>query len=100
MMRRRNVSTAARLAVHNAILVPTLLYGSRRMKERLMLWRCDLFVGYAESAYLIESAMKRYTGWQVLARMSRQVLVRMKNNVLSWFGHVEQMSDGRMAKKN
>ena len=40
LMRRRNVSTAARLAVHNAVLVPTLLYGSetyvyrRRMKER------------------------------------------------------------------
>ena len=28
LMRRRNVSTAARLAVHNAVSVPTLLYGS------------------------------------------------------------------------
>ena len=28
LMRRRKVSTAARLAVHNAVLVPTLLYGS------------------------------------------------------------------------
>ena len=28
LMRRRNVSTAACLAVHNAVLVPTLLYGS------------------------------------------------------------------------
>ena len=28
LIRRRNVSTAARLAVHNAVLVPTLLYGS------------------------------------------------------------------------
>ena len=26
-------------------------------------------------------------------------MVRMKNNVLSWFGHVERMSDERMAKK-
>ena len=41
LMRRRNVSTASRLAVHNEVLVPTLLYGSemwvlrrRRMKER------------------------------------------------------------------
>ena len=25
--------------------------------------------------------------------------MRMKNNVLSWFGHVERMSDERMAKK-
>ena len=28
LMRRRNVSTAARLAVHNAELIRTLLYGS------------------------------------------------------------------------
>ena len=28
LMRRRNVSTAARLVVFNAVLVPTLLYGS------------------------------------------------------------------------
>ena len=28
LMRRRNVSTAARLAVHNAVLVPSLLYGT------------------------------------------------------------------------
>ena len=28
LMRRRNVSTAARFAVHNAMLVPTLLCGS------------------------------------------------------------------------
>ena len=28
LMRRRKVSTAASLAVHNAVLVPTLLYGS------------------------------------------------------------------------
>ena len=28
LMTRRNVSTAARLPVHNAVLVPALLYGS------------------------------------------------------------------------
>ena len=28
LMRRQNVTIAARLAVHNAVLVPTLLYGS------------------------------------------------------------------------
>ena len=41
LMKRRNVSTAARLAVHNAVLVPALCYTAvkrgyyrRRMKER------------------------------------------------------------------
>ena len=30
---------------------------------------------------------------------SEDVMVRMKKNVLSWFGHVERMSNERMAKK-
>ena len=40
------------------------------MKKILMLWKCDFFAGYAESAYLIKSAMKRYAEWQVLAKIS------------------------------
>ena len=34
-----------------------------------------------------------------MAGTSEGVTVRMKKNVLSWFGHVERMSDERMAKK-
>ena len=55
LMRRRNVSTAARLAVHNAVLVPTLLNDSKtwvlqKKNERKMNAVENLFVGYAESA--------------------------------------------------
>ena len=56
LMKQQNVSTAARLAVHNAVLVPTLLYGSetlvlqKKNESKGMPWKCDLFVGYAESA--------------------------------------------------
>ena len=31
--------------------------------------------------------------------VGKDVTVRMKKNVLSWFGHVERMSDDRMAQK-
>ena len=34
-----------------------------------------------------------------MANISEDVMVRMKQNVLNWFGHVERMSDGRMAKR-
>ena len=34
-----------------------------------------------------------------MAGTSEDVTLRMKKNVLSWFGHVERMSDERMAKK-
>ena len=34
-----------------------------------------------------------------MAGTSEDDTVRMKKNVLSWFGHVERMSDERLAKK-
>ena len=34
-----------------------------------------------------------------MAGTSEDITVRMKKNVLNWFGHVERMSDERMAKK-
>ena len=34
-----------------------------------------------------------------MAGTSEDVTVRMKKNVLSWFGHVERMSDEIMRKK-
>ena len=34
-----------------------------------------------------------------MAGTGEDVTVRIKENVLSWFGHVERMSDERMAKK-
>ena len=36
---------------------------------------------------------------QRTADTSEDVTVRMKKNVLSWFGHDERMSDERMAKE-
>ena len=54
LMRRQNVSIAARLTVHYTVLVPSLLYGSEtwvlQKKNERMPWRCNLFVGYAEPA--------------------------------------------------
>ena len=75
-MRWRNVSTAACLAVHNAVLVPTLLYGSetwvlQKKNERKM------------NAVEIHREVHRMAG------TSEDVTVRMKKNVLSWLGHVE-----------
>ena len=52
-----------------------------------MLWRCDLFVDVRNDEV------------HRMAGTSEDVTVRMKKNVLSWFGHVKRMSDERMAKK-
>ena len=37
-------------------------------------------------------------GRHIIAGTSENVTVRMKKSVLSWFGHVERMSDERMAR--
>ena len=34
-----------------------------------------------------------------MAGTCEDVTVRMKKNMLSWFGHIERMSDEKMAKK-
>ena len=56
--------------------------------------RCDLFVGYV-------SLVDRICNEEIhrIAGTSEDVTVRMKKNVLSWFGHVERKGDERMVKK-
>ena len=41
----------------------------------------------------------RYKEIHRMAGTSEDITVRMKKNVLTWFGHVERMSDEKMAKK-
>ena len=75
LMRRQNVSTAARLAVHNAVLVPTLLYGSEtwvlQKKSERKMNAVEMRSLRRICEVSLESAMKRYTESQVLARMSQ-----------------------------
>ena len=89
-MSRRNVSTAARLAVHNAVLVPTLLYGSktwvlqknaRKMNPMEMGSLCRI-CGVSLADQIRNEEVHR------MASTREDVTVRMKKNVLSWFGHV------------
>ena len=87
-MRQRNVSIAAHLALHNAALVPTLLTGSvkwvlQKKNERKM--------------NVVEMRFNCNTCGSV-DRIRGDVTVRMKKNVLSWFGHVKRMRHERMAK--
>ena len=103
LMRRRNVSTTARLTVHNVMLVPTLLYGSetwvlqKQKNERKMnaveMRSLRRMCGVSLADRICNQEIHRMAG------TSEDVTVRMKKNVLSWFGHVERMRDGRIAKK-
>ena len=100
-MRLRKISTAARLDVHNAVLVPTLLYDS------------EMCVLQAENERKINAAemrsLRRIRGVSLADRIrikeihritgtSEHVVVKMKKNVLSWFGQVERISHKTIEK--
>ena len=91
LMRRRNVSTAAHLAVHNAMLVSTLLYSS----ETLVLQKKnERKINAVEMRSLrricrvsFADRIRSECEWvHRMAGTSEDVTVRMKKNVLSWFG--------------
>ena len=102
LMRWRNVSPAARLAVHNAVLVPILLYGSetwvlQKKNERKMnaveMRSLRRICGVSLADRIRNEEVHRMAG------TNEDVTVRMQKNVLSWFGHFERMSHERMVKK-
>ena len=93
LMSRRNVSTAARLAVHNAVLAPTLLYGSETIYYIYLLKKNERKMNAVEMPYLRRicgvSLAGRIRNEEILrmAGTSEDVTVRMKKSVLRWFGH-------------
>ena len=96
LMRRRNVIIAARLAVHNAELVPTLLYGS----ETWVLQRKKKANAVEMLSLRDRNLTDRIPNKEIHIQMAgtrEDVTVRMKKNLLRWFGHVERMSDDRRA---
>ena len=87
---------------HNAVLVPTLLYGSKtwvlqkknvRKMNTVEMRPLRRICGVSLPDRISNEEMHGVVG------TSEDVTVRVKQNVLSWFGDVEQMSDERMAKK-
>ena len=99
LFRRWNVSRAVRLAVHNVVLVTTLLYGSetwalQKKNERKM---NAVKMQYLRSVSGVSLADRiRHAESHKMAGSSEDVTVRIKMNVFSWFGHVERMSNERM----
>ena len=102
LTRRQNVSTAARLAVHNALLIPTLLYGSetwvlKKKNERKMnaveMRSLRRICGVSLADRIRNEEIHKMTG------TSGNFTVRTKKNVLNWLRHVERMNDERIAKK-
>ena len=68
-------------------------------------WSCAQFysnsINFANNKLALHNKKSQRCAGEVhrMAVTSEDVMVRMKKNVLSCFGHVERMSDENMAKK-
>ena len=62
------------------IILKVYIVHRRRTKERWMLWRCDLIVGYDIDRMAGSSEAKDGSG--------EDITVILKKNMLSWLGHV------------
>ncbi|CAG9109123.1 unnamed protein product [Plutella xylostella] len=96
------VSKQARLAVHNAMLVPTLMYGSEswvwQKKHESRLNAVEMrslrsMLGVTLNDRLRNSFIREKCG------LKEDVVTRVEKGMLRWFGHVERMNDERVTKE-
>ena len=90
------------MAIHNAILIPTLLYGSES-------WVCQKKHESMINAVEMRSLRRicrvtladRIRNEIIRARVGLQVSVveRMKKGMLRWFGHLNRMSEERLTNQ-
>jgi hypothetical protein len=97
-MGSRLVSKRAQTAVHNGVLLPTLMYGSESW-----VWQKK----HTSSVNAVEMrALRSMIGVKLSDRVRNEVireecgvkedvLTEIKKNMLRWFGHVERMDERR-----
>lgn len=102
VIRSKNISNKAKMAIHNSIFVPTVLYGSEtwtyQEKDKSKMNAID---------------MKFYRimcGKTLMDKVSSKIIMKecgaeetlvdtWERNRLRWFGHVERMPDERLTKQ-
>jgi Reverse transcriptase (RNA-dependent DNA polymerase)/Endonuclease-reverse transcriptase len=101
LARSEVLSTKAKLAVYNSVLVPTMLYGSES-------WVCQekhrskvnaVGMSFLRSMCGKTRMDKVRNDWVMNECGVKEMLtVKGESNMLRWFGHVERMGDERIAK--
>ncbi|XP_049870886.1 uncharacterized protein LOC126370141 [Pectinophora gossypiella] len=95
------ISQDARMAVHNAVLVPTLKYGSEcwvwQKKHESRINAVEMrslrsICGVKLSDRVRNSVIRQRCG------VKDDIVTRIEKGMLGWFGHVERMKDNRIAK--
>ena len=98
----KTVSKRAQLAIHNAVLVPTLTYGSESW-----VWKS----AHESRINAVEMrALRKICGVTLADRVENKAIrqragvkesvgVKVRKGMLRWFGHVERMEEERLTKQ-
>ncbi|KAM3959351.1 LOW QUALITY PROTEIN: uncharacterized protein ACR2FA_006652 [Aphomia sociella] len=98
----QNVFKKARLAVHNSVLIPTLMYGSeswvwqKRHESRINaveIHSLRSMSGIKLSDRVRNNVIRDVSG------LKEGLVTRIEKGMLRWFGHVERMNDKRLCKR-
>lgn len=102
VMSSQTVSAKARMAIHNGVLVPTLMYGS------------ESWVWQKKNESRINAvemrSLRKICGVKLSDRVSNEVIrkrcglkddivTRIEKGMLRWFGHLERMNERRITKE-
>ena len=102
IMKSRNVSIPAKKLLHQAILLPTLMYGS---ESWTWLKKDESGINAVEMRSLRRMCGRtlrdrvRNADIREMCDSKKGVITSMKVNKLRWFGHIERMSDERLTKR-
>lgn len=101
MMASRTVSKEARLAVHNSVFVPTLMYGSEswvwQKKHASKVNACEMRVLRSICGVTRRERVRNVTVRERCG--TKGIVTRIEKGMLRWFGHLERMSEHRMTKQ-
>ena len=101
-MKSRSVSIPAKKLIHQAVLLPTLMYGS---ESWTWLKKDESGINAVEMRSLRRMCGRtlrdrvRNTEIRELCDSKKSVITGMKVNKLRWFGHIERMNDERLTKR-
>ena len=101
-MNSRKVSNKARLAVHEGVLVPTLMYGSESwVWQKKHESRINAVEMRALRSMLEVKLSDRIRNSEIRKRcgLKEDVVTKIEKSMLRWFGHVERMNEERLTKK-
>ena len=101
-MNSQKVSKKARLAVHRGVLVPTLMYGSEswvwQKKHESRINAVEMRALRSMEGVTLKDKL-RNSVIRERAGVKEDVVTRIEKGMLSWFGHMERMSERRLTRK-